>query len=397
MPLSRRAVTSGCAETSEEEGGMKIAVVGIGGTGSAACRHLAKAGHTVVGYERFALGHDRGSSHGESRIIRYTYPDLLYTQMMADAYALWADLEAEAGEELFVRCGGLYFGAEDDPRMQITERSLIEAGLPYDRLRPKEAQERFSPFRFQPHEVALFQKESGLLRSTRCVLANARLARQHGAVLLENTLIEEIVSDGAQVMVKDEKGREEVFDRVLVTAGAWMGQLLRRLALTLKVTRQQVLYFDVTGSDAAFQPERFPVWIDATANYYGFPADGRIPGVKLASHTLGQEVDPNEVSRTVDPAYVAETRAYAARRLPDLTGNVTHGQVCLYTSTPNEDFILDQVPDTPNVWMVSGCSGHGFKFTVLLGKIAASLVTGETYARDLSRFSLSHFLGRLPD
>lgn len=372
---------------------MKVAVIGIGGTGSAAARHLAQAGHRVVGYEQFALGHDRGSSHGESRIIRYTYPDPLYTQMMGDAYPLWAALEEEAGEELFVRCGILYFGALDDPHVRETEAALIGAGLPYERLDGEAAQERFPAFRFQAGEVAVHQPEGGFLRASRCVLANARLAQRYGAEIREETPVQEMRARGGQVIVRTESGEEEAFDRAIVTAGAWMGRLLARRRMPLTISRQQIVYLKIARDAALFQPDRFPVWYDATANYYGFPSDGRIEGVKFASHDRGETVDPNAVRRTVDEDYVRQCAAYASTRLPGLSDAATHAQVCLYTNTPDEDFILDRVPDLPNVWLVSGCSGHGFKFTVLLGKIAADLATGGSYPRDLRRFALSRFLG----
>jgi monomeric sarcosine oxidase len=372
---------------------MRVAVVGIGGTGSAAARHLAQAGHLVTGYEQFRVGHDRGSSHGESRIIRYTYPDPLFTAMMADAYPLWADLEQRAGEELMVRCGGLFFGRHDDPNVMETEQALVGAGLPYERLDPRAAEARFPAFRFRTDEVALYQSESGLLRATRCVLANARLAREYGATLCEESAVTAILPHGATAIVRTSVGEEAEYDRVIVTAGAWMSRLFADLRLPLRVTRQQIVYFRIAHHPERFQPDRCPVWIDATALYYGFPQDGHMPGVKLASHVQGDHVDPDAVDRSVEADYIDQTAAYAARRLPDLSAETTHSQVCLYTNTPNEDFILDHLPDNPNIWLVSGCSGHGFKFTVLLGKIAADLATGGSYARDLSRFRLERFTG----
>jgi sarcosine oxidase len=371
---------------------MKIAVIGVGGTGSAACRHLAKARHEVVGYEQFRLGHDRGSSHGESRIIRYTYPDRLYTQMMGDAYPLWADLEAEAGEELFVRCGGLLIGPPDHPRLAETRTALEFVGLSYEQLGPEAARERFSAVRLGEGEVALFQAESGFLRSTRCVLANARLARQYGAVLREETVVTDIAAAGDRTRVCTADGAEEVFDGVIVTAGAWMGKLLSGLGLPLTVARRQVIYLNIARHPERFMPDRFPIWIDAEALYYGIPSDGRVPGVKLASHVLGETVDPDAVDRSRDEALVRDAVALATRRFPDLSSDVAYTQTCLYTNTPNEDFIIDRVSGLPNTCLVSGCSGHGFKFTVLLGKIAAGFVTGEPYARDLSRFALDHFV-----
>jgi monomeric sarcosine oxidase len=372
---------------------MKIGVVGIGGAGGAAARFLAEAGHDVVGFEQFRIGHDRGSSHGESRIIRHTYPDLLYTRMMGDAYPLWDDLERQAGEELFVRCGGLYFGTEGHPSVREAEQALRETGLPYERLGPEETRERFPAFRLRPDEIALFQKDSGFLRATRCVLANARLARERGAVLHEEAPVREIVPRGAEVIVRTEGGGEWVFDRVVVTAGAWMGKLLADLPLPLRVTRQQIVYLRIARDAGQFAPGRFPVWIDADRNYYGFPNDGIIEGVKLAAHDLGETADPDAVRRTPDEEYVRAAAAYASARFPDLAGEATHAQVCLYTNTPDEDFVVDWAPGGANVLLVSGCSGHGFKFTVLLGKIGADLVTGGSYGRDLRRFALKRFAG----
>lgn len=369
---------------------MKIAVIGIGGTGSAALRFLAQSGHEATGYEQFEVGHSFGSSHGHSRIIRYTYPDNLYTAMMADAYPLWASLEQESETNLFERCGGVYFGPRDDVRVQSTEAALIENGLPYEKLDATATRERAPALRLLPNEIALFQSESGFLRSTQCVLANARLALTHGATLHENIVVRHIEACGAQVLVRTEDS-EEVFDRVIVTAGAWMQGLFADLHLPLRVTRQEIVYLHIAQHPKYFEPGMLPVWIDAGAGYYGFPNDGQIEGVKFAAHTLGEETEPATARRERDETVIQRAVAYAAMRLPDLSSTVTHSQVCLYTNTPDEDFIIDRAPDAPNVWLVSGCSGHGFKFTALLGHIAATLATDGSYGRDLSRFSLARF------
>jgi monomeric sarcosine oxidase len=371
---------------------MKIAIVGVGGTGSAACRFLAKNGHTVIGYERFTIGHSRGSSHGESRIIRYTYPDRLYTEMMGDAYPLWANLEAEAEEELFVRCGGLLMGPKNLPRLTQSRDALIAVGLPYEEYTPESIMERFPAIRLEEGEIGLFQKDSGFLRSTRCIRANARLATAHGATIFENTEVTEITSRGTTPIVRTKEGDEEAFDGVLVTAGSWMGQLFRRFGMKLSVERRQVVYLDIARNPEQFAPGQFPVWIDATALYYGFPTDGVIPGCKMASHINGHVVDPDVDDRVPEMDPIRDAVRLAARRFPDLSDHSTATQVCLYTNTPNEDFIIDRVPDLPNVSLISGCSGHGFKFTALLGKIGAGMVTGVPYARNLSRFALERFI-----
>ncbi|MCC2667852.1 MAG: Glycine/D-amino acid oxidase (deaminating) [Armatimonadetes bacterium] len=369
---------------------MRVAVVGVGGTGSAALRFLAQAGHEAVGFEQFRAGHDRGSSHGESRIIRYTYPDLLYTQMMADAYPLWGELEEAAGEELFVRCGGLMFGPEGHPRLGATETVLAACRLPFERLTPERVSERFPAVRLEPGETAIFQRETGFLRASRCVLANVRLALEQGATLREETPVLGITSRKDEVLVETAAGTE-AFDRLILTAGPWMGRLASSLSLPLCVTRQQVVYLHIARRPETFAPGIFPVWIDAGVRYYGFPSDGVISGVKLAAHQPGIEVDPDQVNRAVDETYIREAVRLATRRFPDLAPAITAANTCLYTSTPDEHFILDRLHGLPNVWLASGCSGHGFKFTVLLGKIAADLATGGAYGRDLSRFSATRF------
>ena len=369
---------------------MRVAVVGVGGTGSAALRFLAQAGHEAVGFEQFRVGHDRGSSHGESRIIRYTYPDLLYTQMMGDAYPLWADLEEAAGEELFVRCGGLLFGPRGLPRIELTVDALRQTGLPYEELEPAAVRDRFPAICLEDGETAIFQKESGFLRASHCVRANARLAVAYGATLREETPVLRVDSRREETLVITEEGAEP-FDRVILTAGPWMSRLAASLQLPLAVTRQQVVYLQIARNPERFSPDRFPIWIDAAARYYGFPSDGIFSGVKLAAHQPGAVVDPGHCLRAVDETYIREAVRLGTRRLPDLAPAITYSHTCLYTSTPDEHFILDRIPGSPHVWLVSGCSGHGFKFTVLLGKIAADLATGGSYPRDLSRFAVTRF------
>lgn len=373
---------------------MKIAVVGLGGTGSAALRFLARSGHNAVGYEQFHIGHVHGSSHGESRIIRYTYPDVLFTQMMSDAYQLWFELEKEAEEELFVRCGGLYFGDQNDQDVLATEQSMIESNLPYERLTPEQVKEKYPAFHLYPNEMAIFQKDSGFLRATRCVQANLRLAKQYGAIVHENTKVQEVFTKDNKTFVRSSLGEEE-FDRVIVTAGPWMSTLFKSLNLPLVTTRQQVVYLNINDHEEYFQANgTFPVWIDATDNLYGFPNDGQITGIKLAFHHHGPVISDLDAERApVDENYIKDIVSYAKKRFPNLGENVTYSQTCVYTNTPNHDFIIDRVPDQSNVFLVSGCSGHGFKFTVLLGKIISMLATDDNgYTRNISRFKLNSFI-----
>jgi sarcosine oxidase len=367
---------------------MKTAVIGLGAAGSAALRFLAEGGHTAVGYEQFEPGHSNGSSHGESRIIRFTYPDAFYTELMTHAYPLWNRLEEQAGEELFVRCGILFFDDPDHPDLNQIMDALLAHRMPYEALTPEAVQERFPAIHLQPGETALFQRDAGFLRATRCVLANLGLAQQHGAEVRKKTRVASVEQRGSQVLLRTSDGGEMVYDRVVLTAGAWLGKLLPELNLPLTVTRQTIAYFAIARNEDYFQPERMPVWIDAGTYFYGFPADGRVPGVKLALHQWGEILDPDQPRKPFDNTDAQPLLDYIYHRLPDLSEHVTHSLTCLYTNTPDEDFILDRVPSMPGVWLLSGCSGHGFKFSVLMGKLAAGLATGQEVEINLQRFAL---------
>jgi monomeric sarcosine oxidase len=369
---------------------MRIAIIGIGGTGSACARHLAKLGHDVLMLEQFTLDHDQGSSFGHSRIIRRTYPDLLYTRMMNQAYPLWEELERESGEPLFVKSGGVYFGREGHPDIDLVANALEQTKTPCESLGPREFNARFPGFRLLEGERAIFQADSGFLRASACVRAQVRLALEAGAHLVENCRVLEIEREVGLNVISERQGKrlEHAVDRVVVTAGPWIERLVPELAGKLHVTRQQYAYLRIARNADRFVPGRFPVWIDAGkasgGEMYGFPSDGRIEGIKFAAHIEGIAVDPDSVSRDVDETALGVLRAYAAQRMPDLSPEVAHAQTCLYTNTRDKDFVIGE---QRGIVHVSGCSGHGFKFTVLLGQIAAKLALGENPGLDLSRFS----------
>lgn len=367
---------------------MNIAVIGLGAAGSATLRFLAEAGHTAAGFEQFEPGHENGSSHGESRIIRFTYPDPYYTALMTYAYPLWNQLEEQSGEELFVRCGILFMGEANHPELGQIEDALNLHRVPFESLPADAVGCRFPAFRLKPGETALFQRDAGFLRATRCVLANLKLARQHGAEIRTNTRVSSLEQRGDQVIVRTCEGEEAVYNRVILSAGAWTGKLLPELSLPLAVTRQTIAYFAIARHSERFQPERMPVWIHADSHFYGFPADGKVPGVKTALHQPGEIVDPDAPRKAFGHTDAEPLLDYIRDRLPDLSDEVTHALTCLYTNTRDEDFILDRVPAIPGVYLLSGCSGHGFKFSVLLGKLAADLATDQTVEIDITRFAL---------
>lgn len=354
---------------------MRIAVVGLGAVGSAALRFLAKQGVEAVGYEQFTRGHTRGSSHGESRIYRLTYADPLYSRMMRRAFQLWQELQAEAGEPLIVSCGVLWLGEETDPELNAIANALRSEQVSFDWLSPAEAAARFPALRMEPSERALFQSEGGFLRASDCVQANLRLAEARGATIHERTRIVRIEPLPNHIVIETEDGALERYDRVLLTAGAWLPKLLPELNLPLTVTRQTYAYFALhADAESHYEPERLPVWIEATRHFYGFPKDGRQTGVKIAWHRLGEVHDPDLPAHPVNEADLAPLQACIARRLNGVSGTALSTATCLYTNAPEEEFLLQPLPDDSRVWFVSACSGHGFKFSILNGYEAAQKI-----------------------
>lgn len=367
---------------------MRIAVIGLGAVGSAALRYVASRGHQAVGFEQFERGHTRGSSHGESRIIRYAYPDPFYTHLMSLAYPLWDQLEEAAQQTLFVRRGMFFFGKSENPELRAIEEALTQNQVPYERWSASQAQERYPAMRFQPGEQVIYHQEGGYLRATACVFANLRLAEAAGAVIREHTPVLSLESQAGGVLIRLAAG-EEWFDRVLVSAGAWLSSLLPLVNLPLSVTRQSVFYLNIANQARLFEADALPVWIDADTYWYGFPADGVVPGVKLARHQRGEPIsDLSQPARPLDESDWQPAIAYASQRFPDLSDELTEGYTCLYTNAPNDDFLLDRAPELPHVHLVSACSGHGFKFSVLMGQLAAQETIAEPVGLDLSRFRL---------
>lgn len=377
-------------------------VVGGGAMGGAAAYRLARArAGRVLLLERHAIGHDRGSSHGESRIIRLTYGHPAYVRLAREAYACWEELERDSGETFLTRTGDLFFGPADGPIAAYFE-SLEAAGVPFERLAPGDAERRFPAFRLPAGFAALHQAEGGILPATRCVRTQARMAAELGAEVREDEPVRSMDRRSDAIRVETDRGVYEA-ERLVVAGGAWTGRLLPELDLPLRVTRQEVAYFRPKGGAAAFRPDRMPVFVYLGPTeveddkYYGVPIFGRF-GVKVARHrTTGPPVDPDSVDRRAGPEASAEVRAFIGRHLPTLAdADAIDPHVCLYTVTPDEDFVIDLHPADPRIAVASPCSGHGFKFASVVGKILAELVlsgrtSSEAFEANRTKFAATRF------
>ncbi len=353
-------------------------VIGAGGIGSATAYQLAESGADVLVLEQFQRGHAFGSSHGETRIIRFFYDKPFYTELMKSAYAEWRALESASGRALLSITGSVSLGTSGNRYGIAARNSLDAAGVESEWWDAQQLASRFPQFHVSKGMDILWQKDTGFLHAALCVSTHLQLAAQRGADIREEAPVTRIDWQADVPTVYTETGRFHG-RKIVVTAGAWTGGLLAALNLPLTVTRQQVCYFHPTDA-AQFQPNRFPVFVEVTADgefFYGIPAFGK-NGIKMARHGRGQPVSPDACNRTPDAEYIERLQNYVQQRLPGI-GKAVHAEVCLYTETPDEDFIIDVHPRCPALLIAAGFSGHGFKFCAIVGRILSELaLTGET-------------------
>jgi sarcosine oxidase len=370
-----------------------VAIIGLGVMGSAALAALARRGRRVVGIDRFAPGHDRGSSHGTTRIIRLGYFEHpSYVPLLGAAYPLWRELEVRSGRSLLSVTGILEIGAPESDLVAGTLRSSRLHNLAYEILDAPSLMRRFPAFRLPGDFIGVFQPDGGFVRAEPAVVALQALARRAGAKLRmeERVLAVEPHRDG--VLVKTQHG-DVIAECAIVAAGPWLKSLLPQFPVPIRVTRQVLGWFEPADrARAQFEVGRFPVFLlqNSDGIFYGFPAE--TDGVKVAKHHhAGATVDPDHYDRAGSTADEDVIRSALKAHVPDAGGRLLAARTCLYTTTPDGDFILDRLPGCPQIIVASPCSGHGFKFAPVIGEILADLaVTGRT-DHDISRFSLARF------
>jgi sarcosine oxidase len=356
-------------------------IIGAGAMGSAAAYQLARRGEPVLLIEQFELGHVRGSSHGAARITRHSYAETAYAQLMPAAFRAWRELEADAGIPLYIRTGGVSFSPPGVDYAARVAANLALLDVPHWRSSGRAWNARCHAFGLPASYDVVFEPDAGVVQAARAVALQVELARFHGGErtrVLERTPVRRIVLDGERPTVVTDAA-VITCARLIVSAGGWVKRLLPQLAVPLSVTRQQVLYLE-PADPTAFRIGRFPVFIykgqeDA---YYGMPPFDTL-GVKVARHG-GPEVDPDSFDPIVSGEYIETVRGFLRGHLPALANaGVGRTEICLYTVAPFDQFQLDFLPGRADVIVASPCSGHGFKFSCLIGRALAELVlTGET-------------------
>jgi sarcosine oxidase len=364
-----------------------VAVIGLGAMGSAALFNLAKRGRQVIGFEQFEPGHDKGSSHGESRAIRLSYFEHpSYVPLARRAYEAWRELEQASGQTVLTVTGILEAGYPGSP---VVEGSLAASrlhGLTHEVLTGAEINRRFPAFRLPPDWTGLFQPQGGFLRPELAIRQFVRLSEHHGAVIRTRTRVLGIEPSATGIRICTEADVVEVGSIILAT-GPWISELAPELKLHLRLTRQVLGWFS-PREPAYFTPDHFPVFILESEDdaCYGFP-DFAGTGVKVASHREGAVLAAaNANVQDGGAADEAQLRHMFRRFIPDADGPLRKMRTCLYTRTPDEDFVVDCSAHDPRIVLASPCSGHGFKFASVLGEVLADLATGCAPANDIARF-----------
>lgn len=375
-------------------------VLGGGVVGSAAAYLLARSGASVVLLEQFELGHERGSSHGESRITRYSYDHPNYVRMAKRAYPLWAEIIKESGEELFLKTGGIDLDEDNGERIASCISSLQAEDVAHEVLDAAEIRRRYPQFHIPSHTRGLYQSDTGILSAALCVNTLQHLAEKHGAKLQANTPVTRIENEGKGARLSTATSKIKA-RKLILAAGGWMGPLLNGwgVKLPLLVTQEQYAFFQ-PHKPAEFQADRFPVFIhyggagSGGIGWYGFPIFGRA-GVKSSIHKTGKNVTAENRDFQVDEQMLAQLQERMRQLLPDAAGDIIYASTCLYTNSPDTHFVIDHLPGRDNAVFFTGCSGHSFKFGVVIAEMLIEMLNNREPIVPLDLFAHTRFAKHL--
>lgn len=369
-------------------------VIGTGGIGSAAVYHLAARGARVLGIDRYPIAHDKGSSHGDTRVIRLVYfehPD--YVPLLKRAFTLWEELDDQTDIPLFHKTGILQAGP---PEGEVVRGLLAAAGahsLPMEQLSADDVSARFPGFRVDAGDAAIYDPNGGVLRVEDCIRTHISLAEKLGATLATGEAVQDwMVQDDNAVVVTD-RGRYTA-NKLVMAPGAWAPELLPSLAPYLHLRRKSLFWFETRSDDYGIDTGS-PVFLfeKRKHTFYGFPVmDNK--GIKVSDHAGGQPLaSPADLDRDLDPDELAAASRMLRENLPLAGERLKHHTTCMYTMTPDGHFMVGHYPGSSNVSLVAGLSGHGFKFASVLGEIMAELALDGTTDQPIDFLSPGRFAG----
>ena len=375
-------------ESTTDQKKYDVIVLGVGSMGASTCYHLAKKGFKVLGLEQFDIPHEQGSHTGQSRIIRKAYGEASdYVPLLERAYENWKTLESETGSQVYYSTGLVYFGAVNDPFLDTVKQSSVKYKIPVNKLSPEESNHKYPQFKIPANFQILEEPDAGFLTPERSILLFVEQAIFKGAVIRTKEKVLEWKCVKGIVTVKTDRGTYQA-NKLVITAGPWAGKMMPAFAPKLKITRQALAWVKPKNWDN-FILGKFPCWIleDNEYDFYGFPIlpvgkFGGPIGLKLGLHyPKGDVTDPDAVNRSTKESDENVLIQFLNQFIPDGYENTLAMKTCLYTNTPDQNFILDYLPGfDKDVAIATGFSGHGFKFASVIGEIMADLaIIGSTH------------------
>jgi sarcosine oxidase len=370
-----------------------VAIAGLGGIGSAIAAHCAARGASVIGLEQFGPAHDRGASHGKSRMIRQAYfEDPAYVPLVLRSYELWRTLERETGRNLLRITGVLSVGEEKSEIIAGTQKAAAQHALPLEKWSRGGLQERYPDLRLLPNEVALFEPEGGVLDPEESIRAHLQVAQSKGAQLRFDAGLGKWEANAAGITLElDDKSRVSA-KKLILSLGPWLQETLAPVGVPIRVQRNVQVWFSPASN--AWQAGRFPAFLldraGLPAPLYGFPDFGE--GVKAAFHGFGELTKANELNRDVEIARDVTPVAQALEEwMPGAAATFREAKPCMYSLTPDGNFVIDRHPAHANVILCGGFSGHGFKFAPVVGEIGADLALEGGSRHQIDFLSLKRF------
>lgn len=369
-------------------------VVGAGSMGMAAGYFLAKEGGKTLLLDAFNPPHDKGSHHGETRLIRFAYGEgLRYVPFALRAGELWEELEKKVSKQIFRRTGVLNFTPKNDPYIANIIKSAKKFNLPLEQLTASEANERWAGLNLKEDLEICFEPTSGVLMTANIIEAYYELALKAGATIKENSRVVKIEPSEKIVTVTLEGGEVYTADSIVISVGAWAKQLLNDLGLNLPLKPIRKTFAWYEASEELYGEDVYPgfAYLNDTEGYYGFPSmDGA--GLKVGRHDLGDEINPGE--EKIPFGEVAGDKedldAFLKNYMPKV-GAIKEGKTCMYSMTPDEDFIIDVHPQYANIAIAAGFSGHGFKFSSAVGEVLKDLIKKNPTKFDVTPFAIGRF------
>ncbi len=373
-----------------------LIVLGVGGMGAAVVAHAAWKGLRTLGLEQYSLPHRRGSSHGVTRILRLgLHEGPTYVPLVLRAVELWKELGQKAGQPMFYNNGSFDVAPPESPIFKGSQAACEKHGIAHEILDAQETHRRFPGITPDAEMMAVYQPGSGFVLSDASMEAHLNLALAAGAELHGHEQVLEWRREGELCRVETDRGKY-LAKALVVTTGAWAKKLLPHIPV--KTERQVVGWFQPKESPELFTPARMPSWIIDSAllgHFYGLPIHG-IPGFKLSKFFYGDLVDPSAGLLPPQPQEEEALRVFLRRYFPKADGPVLTLGSTFFENTPDRDFIIDELPGQPGVWLALGFSGHGYKYATAIGELMANLASGGEPGFDLTPFRVARFAGGKP-